>query len=165
MILLVLKVPRYYRIAKAKLPGRLPACPSPFLGKRARALWGLEWGILEVPHVKWHPCFFLFWGVNFLIVLSWKKYDSNTCKWFLWKQGALISPYFELKHFWQIFTNMCVITQQVAKNIKLFLTYFLLSYLVFSQIWQNLLVDDHQCGYITKVKCKKPPHFCTKCKW
>jgi len=33
---------------------------------------------------------------------------------------------------------------------------FLLSYLVYSQIWLNLLMDDHhQFGYITKLKKKQ----------
>jgi hypothetical protein len=32
---------------------------------------------------------------------------------------------------------------------------FLLSYLVYSQIWLNFLVDDHRFGYITKLKKTK----------
>jgi hypothetical protein len=46
----------------------------------------------------------------------------------------------------QDFTAGCM---QVAK-IRGFLN-FLLSHLVYCQIWLNLNVDDHQLGYITKL--------------
>jgi hypothetical protein len=42
------------------------------------------------------------------------------------------------------------------QNIKGFLK---LSYLVYSQIWLNPLVDGHQIGYITKLKEKPYLHF------
>jgi hypothetical protein len=34
--------------------------------------------------------------------------------------------------------------------------FFLLSYLVCSQIWLNHLIDDHHFSYITKLKKQKP---------
>ncbi len=36
-----------------------------------------------------------------------------------------------------------------------FLNFTFFGYLVYSQIWLNLLVDDHKSGYITKSKKKK----------
>ncbi len=48
--------------------------------------------------------------------------------------------------------------QQVSagdQNIKGLLNFFLLSYLVYSQISRNLSANDHQFGYITKLEKKK----------
>jgi hypothetical protein len=44
----------------------------------------------------------------------------------------------------------------VSQNINAFFKKKLLSYLVHSQIWLNLLVDDHQFGYTTKFGEKRP---------
>jgi hypothetical protein len=41
-----------------------------------------------------------------------------------------------------------------SQNIERFL-FFLLSYLAYSQIWLNFVVDDHQFGYITEMKPKE----------
>jgi hypothetical protein len=53
----------------------------------------------------------------------------------------------------QIRTTVFPANSQIIKG---FLN-FLLSYLLCSQIWLNLVVDDHQFGYITKLKNKKHP--------
>ncbi len=45
--------------------------------------------------------------------------------------------------------------QHVAKNIKGFF-FFLLSYLIHSQIWLNCLMDDHHFSYFTKLKKTNP---------
>ncbi len=42
-------------------------------------------------------------------------------------------------------------SQKMWKGLKS----FLLSYLLYSQIWLNFLVDDHQFGYITKLNKTK----------
>jgi hypothetical protein len=57
----------------------------------------------------------------------------------------------EKKYNCQILTTVFPASSQ---NIKRFLN-FLLSYLLCSQIWLNLVVGDHQFGYITKLKNKK----------
>jgi hypothetical protein len=41
-----------------------------------------------------------------------------------------------------------------SQNIERFFV-FKLSYLAYSQIWLNFVVDDHQFGYITEMKVKK----------
>ncbi len=53
----------------------------------------------------------------------------------------------------QIRTTVFPANSQIIKGFLI----LLLSYLLCSQIWLNLVVDDHQFGYITKLKNKKHP--------
>lgn len=93
--------------------------PSSERGWRARALWVLECGILEIPHLKWHPCFFFWGGVNFWIVSSWKKYDFNTCKWFMWKRGPSFAIFWIKTFLAGFYKHVCRHTAG-SQNIKLF---------------------------------------------
>jgi hypothetical protein len=87
-------------------------------------------------------------GVNFCIfsILGiWPKYDFNTYKGFMW---------------FTRFENRRILKQVPADSqiVEGFLN-FLLSYLVYSQIWLNLHVGDVQFGYITKLKKRNPDWY------
>jgi hypothetical protein len=56
-------------------------------------------------------------------------------------------PVFEECFFW-----IAIFLQQFPANSQNIKGFFKLSYLVYSQIWLNFLVDDHQIGYITNWK-------------
>jgi hypothetical protein len=47
--------------------------------------------------------------------------------------------------------------EQLDRNMKWILKIFLLSYLVYSQIWLNLFANDHQFGYFRRWKKKNTP--------
>jgi hypothetical protein len=99
---------------------------------------------------RWHvnQCYFL---GKFCQVSTW-KYDFNPYKGYSMEKMAEIC---QISIFF--FPNCQIFMmkfQQVAKNIE-GLWFFLLSYLVWSQIWLYHLMDDCHFSYITNLQ-KKP---------
>jgi hypothetical protein len=86
---------------------------------------------------------------------SKKKNDFDLYKGFSMEKMAQILPDFKekikskLPNFYDKFL-------QVAKNIEGFYFFFKNSYLVYSLIWPNHLMDDCHFCYITKLEKKNP---------
>jgi hypothetical protein len=101
------------------------------------------------------PVFF-FGGENSLNFNLKNKYDFNLYKGFSIEKNAPKFARFRQK---KKFPNCQIFIydqfQQVAKEYRRILIFFLFSCLVYSQIWLNHLMDDHHFSYITKLKQKK----------
>jgi len=79
-----------------------------------------------------------------------KNMISTYTKGFLVKKNDPNSPDFESNQNLQIFM-MSSSRPRIAQEYRRFLSFFfLLSYLVCSQIWLNYFLDDYHFGYITK---------------
>jgi len=81
---------------------------------------------------------------------------STYTKDFSWKKWPKFDRFPKKKKF----PNCQLFMIRVAKNIERF-WFFLLSYLVCSQIWLNHLMDDCHFSYITKLEGKKKKNLVT----
>lgn len=94
--------------------------PSSERGWRARALWVLECGILEIPHLKWHPCFFFWGGVNFLNCFELKKIWFQHLQIIYVKKRGPSFAIFWIKTFLAGFYKHVCRHTAGSQNIKLF---------------------------------------------
>jgi hypothetical protein len=135
-------------------------CTKAFLGKKGK------WKSCHILMKKGHMLPYL--DNEFLLVTRNRQYSKEIYTWLFvpfgecfWKtlkkkyKFTILAVFFLLPFFWKKrMSHLTTCRKDIHKRI------------LYSQFWLNLLVDDFQFGYLTKVNKKKPwcqmkPKFAT----